>query len=264
MRHSPSALTVFLSVLVVGVCQAEPKMILKLEYGSSLRFESTHAFLSIYNDSDAPLRICGDSVGCAELDFQIERKRDQWLPRLGKEPLIRNAKLEPGEQRDIAIDLSRRYNLGGVGRYLVRAVIKHNNRFYMSDKVMLDVVEGIEVAKTVRGVRGYEDTTRNYSLRYWKRGKHEYLFLTVDDNPTRINQGVFQLGRLLRVDTPRITVDRKGNVMILHRSSPDCFIRTKFKSDGEGVRFIDQTYELPSGEPYPNLRPKSNLALPKR
>lgn len=262
MRSFLITLTVLLCVLVVGICHAEPKMILKLEHGSSLRFESAHAFLSIYNDSDDTLRICGDTVGCAELDFQIERKKYESLPRMGKGPLIRNAKLEPGEQRDIAIDLSRRYNLGGVGRYLVRAVLTLNNKVYMSDKVMLNVVEGIEIAKTERGVKGYDDTRRTYSLRYWKRGKGEYLFLTVDDKPTRINHGVFQLGRLLRVDIPKITVDRKGGVMVLHRSSPDCFIRTKFKSDGDGVRFIDQSYELPSGQPHPLLNPKSDLPLP--
>lgn len=264
MRLTRLTLVAFVCTLTGGMCHAAPKMILKLEHSSVLKYESVHAFLSIYNDSDYPLKISGESVGAAKLGFQIERKRDEWLPRTGRGPLIEKLSLAPGEQRNIAINLSDHYNLGSGGRYLVRGFLEVNDNLHISDKVMLDVVDGIEIGRAVRDIGGREKVKRSYSLRYWKRADHELLFLTVDDKPTLVNQGVFQLGRLLRVDKPKIKVDRDGNVDVLHRRSPDCFIRTKFKSSRYGVRFVDQKYELPSGEPYPNLRPKNSKPFPRR
>lgn len=255
-----------LSLLLLGLClpsaRAEVKLLLKMEHAAFIEFESVNAFLKIFNDDGRPFELGSGSNGTAELTFQVGRKRDEWHPKGAPGPLLKDLVLEPGESRDVVIDLSRWYDVSSPGRYFVRAVLRRGKSYFYSPDAIVDVVHGIEVAKAVREVTGYSDVLRTYSLRFWRREQFDYLFLSVVETPGDTNKGVFQLGKLLRVEPPRIDVDRDGNVMVLHQTARDCFIRTLFKSDGEGVQFVDQQYELPSGEPYPETRSRPGGALP--
>ena len=240
---------------------AEIRVMVRFEHSDFLVNEDVHALVALYNGQDVPLRICGEKdKGCAQLTFLIEPTANEWLKKHRKGPIIKGIDIDPGRDREMVVELTRWYNLATEGRYMVRAVLHKDGKMITSPKTVVEIVPGIELKKTSRSVAGYDELIRTYSLRYWKRGRLEVLFLSIDEEPTGINYGVFELGPLLRVQAPSLSVSRKGRVEIRHQRSADCFVRTKLQSGRHRVEFVDQRFELPSGEPYPNV--KSRLAVP--
>lgn len=244
-----------LLALTVSV-PADVRLHLELEQSSCLQFEGVLGVVTVRNDTDSPLLI-GDASrpGRVALEFDVTREGDDIVPKGRPTPIVDNVIIKPDETRRLAVDVSRWYNMNRMGRYIVRAVLRKGHRMTHSQRQMIDIVRGLEIASKTRRVPGYADLSRTYSLRYWKRGRHEYVFLVVNEEPSGLNYGVFQLGRIIRVSKPALSVDRKGKVEIRHQCGPDCYIRTVFKSKRDGVHFIDQRYELPNGAPYPFLRP---------
>lgn len=247
-----------------GRSAAQVRLLLRFEHNTYLQFESTEAYVSIYNDTDRALCIGdGSSNLFSELSFLVEQRRDDWLPKRSVGPLVDGLILEPGEQRDVVVDLTRGYDLTAMGRYLVRAILRDKGRVVaVSPQVSLDVVRGLELESVQRAVPGAFDQIRTYSVRYWRRNRFEYAFLSVDEEATASNYGVFQLGKIVRTEKPVVTVERDGKVTVRHLCAPDCYIRTVFMSEEEGVRFVDQQYEAPDGTPYPNGPVRRHLPIP--
>lgn len=256
MKRCIKILFVFILLLSEGsfgpvVAIGELYVGLKLEHSSVLQFEPAVAFISIYNDSEIPFVLDEDALdNNTHVSFMIERKPDKPVARINTEPFIRKLKLMPNETREILVDISLLYDIGSEGRYIVAAKIDWHGKMFESNKAVIDIVRGIEIATVSKNVPGYPELIRKYSLRYWGRDNSEYLFLCVDEEEIGTNYGVFKLGRLVRVFKPVIEVDRAGNVKVLHQSERNCYTRSIFKSSLAGVQFIDQTYHLPDGEPY--------------
>ena len=228
---------------------------LALEHTTFLQFEAVNAFVSIYNDSDDTLILDESSAaGRFPLLFDIRRERDVSLSRTSKNPMIGRIRILPGEKRDVMVDISRWYDVAKRGRYMIQAVVTSEGRRYLSNTLMADVVRGMELARVTRELPGYEDRLRVFSLRYWCRDAAEYLFLCVDEPAAGMNYGVFTVGRLVRVAKPVLTADRHGTIVVQHQSGVDCYIRSVFKSTEEDVTFVDQTYHLADGSPYPQKR----------
>jgi hypothetical protein len=78
--------------------------------------------------------------------------------------------------------------------------------------------------------------------------------MCVDEDEGKTSYGVFPLGGLIRVAKPTIEVDRKGNIRVVHQLNRDCFIRSEFESNQDGVFFLDQSYLGVDGKPYPFVR----------
>lgn len=243
----------FVSILLLPVVSAaQLRVSLRLEHDSFLQFEPLLAFVSIYNDSDTPFVLDEDAKdNNAHVRFGIEKKRDEPVLRINKQPMVRKLQVMTDEEQEIFADLSLWYDVGSVGRYVVRAEVDWNGKTFRSNEIMIDIVRGIEIRSVSRNVPGHPELMCKYSLRYWARGNSEYLFLRVDEEDSGTNYGVFQLGRVIRVFKPVIEVDRSGNVKVIHQSGRDCYTRSMFKSSRTSVRFVDQTYHLPNGDPYP-------------
>lgn len=240
-----------------SICHAQIRLALELEQSSCLQYEPIHAIVSVRNETDDAILI-GDpkKPGYLALEFEIQQRKHHALPKRKTIPVVKDILIEAGETRKLAVELTRWYSATDMGRYLVRAYIRKDGPLVYSRMAMVDVVRGFELASATQRLSGYEAVYRTYSLRYWRRGRHEYLFLSVDEKPSGCNYGVFQLGRIIRFEKPTVTVSRDGKVEIRHQSGPDCYIRTKFDSRRDGMRFVDQSYELADGTPYPYLRPR--------
>jgi hypothetical protein len=234
---------------------AQVRTLLKLEHSAYLQFETVNAYVSIFNDSDQPLCLGASASNVfSELTFVVERHRDEWMDAQRPGPILSGIVLDPGEQRDVVIDLSRWYNVSDMGSYHVSAIVRSKGRVVSSSPmVMLNIVRGIELINVERNVPGNDTQVRAYSLRYWNRNRSEYAFLSIDERPSGQNHGLFQLGKIVRYTAPTITVDRGGLVTVRHQCAVDAFIRTTFKSDPDGVRFVDQRYEKEDGTLYPDL-----------
>lgn len=234
---------------------AERLVSMRFEHAQTLPFEAVHVFITLDNDSNYPL-IIGPRYpdANAEVHFLVRRDRSREdVPRRREGSLWERLVLNPGERREVSVDLSSWYDLSREGRYVVRLVVDWHGQRFSSRDMLLDVVNGIEIDKVVREVPDHWERLRRYSLRYWPRNGSECLFLCVDEPETQTNYGVFALGRLVRVFRPRLSIDRFGKVMIVHQSAFDRYTRTIFESSATGIRFVDQTYHLPDGQPLPSL-----------
>jgi len=258
IRNVPSALRTaglagaFVALLLTGAARAGLDVTLDLEHETCLQYEAVVAIVTVHNDTDSSLVIHKKSA--SRLFFVIERKRDELVSMINDEPPVRRLAVDPDETGRVLVDISRLYDVAATGRYFVRAVITRNGQRSESGRKVLKVVQGLELASVTKSVPGYADLDRTYKLRYWVRKDYEHLFLCVDEKESRLNYGVFELGRLVRVTEPLLEVDRKGNVIVVHQNGKDSHTRSVFKSERNGVTFVDQTYHLPDGKPYPFLR----------
>lgn len=244
---------VFFALTLVFGCQAwgGVHVSLRLEQRETLLFEPIRAYVSFYNDSDYPYVMdAKDSGRASRFSIEVHRGNETSLVTERSAP-IKYLYLMPDEREEVMIDLSEHYALAALGRYRVTAVAAHHGEYFQSKQSILDIVSGIEVAKTVRSVPDYPGTLRSYSLRKWPRGGISHLFLSVDEPRDGYNYGVFDLGPFIQSDKPIVRVDRKGSVTVVHPCSPDCFTRTQLSSSRDRVSLLDQTYHLPNGDPYP-------------
>ncbi|MBL7115723.1 MAG: hypothetical protein ISS35_08140, partial [Kiritimatiellae bacterium] len=113
-------------------------------------------------------------------------------------------------------------------------------------------------------VPGSDDARRTYRVLYWKRGLYEFAFLRVDEVPSKFNYGVFELGKIVRSSVPQLETTLQGDVTVRHQCAADCYIRTQFKSEMEGVRFVDQKYEKEDGSPYRTTQRRLRMNFPNQ
>lgn len=134
---------------------------------------------------------------------------------------------------------------------MLAAVLTYEGRNLESNTVIIDIVPGIEITSQTREIPYSDGKSRKYSIRYWSRKGREYLFLRVDNIQENGSHIVFNLGPLIRVTTPTMEVDRKGNVIIWHQQDKLCFVRTVLRSTVDEVSVPKQTFHLQDGTPYP-------------
>jgi len=225
---------------------------LDIEHGSYLQYEPIMAFLTVRNDSDTPFVVHENmEADASSIDFEIRPEGREALDRTGAAPVIKRVRIDPDGSREVFADLTMYYNLTGLRRYTVAARTRRAGRTYLSDRKSFEVVRGMELARAKRAIPDYPELVREYYLRYWLREGREHLFLSVDEPASGLNYGVFSLGRVVRLTPPVVKVDRRGEVVVVHQSGIRMHTRSVFLSNREGVRFIDQTYHLPDGKPFP-------------
>ena len=226
---------------------------LKLEHSATLRFEPVRVFITIYNNDSRPLIIGAEGTNL-QLNAVVETQaRDLLKPTRGQ-PLCSKLHVRAEGQEMIMRQLDGRFDLTDIGRYTIKVQARWQGLIYESNEVTLDVVEGLILETTERHLSGYTDHLRRYTLRYWKRNKVEHLFLRVEEPSRYLTYGVYDLGRVVRVSRPMLRVDQDGKVTVVHQLGKDCFKRSIFQSDRAEVTLVDQSYHLPNGAPYPNLK----------
>jgi hypothetical protein len=140
--------------------------------------------------------------------------------------------------------------MGREARYTIKAEVERNGVVYSSPTRAVRVVAGMPLAEKTRSLPGQPGVRLTYTVRYWSRDQKEYAFLSVEDRVNHTNYGVFELGPLLRINRPKIKVDYKGNVTVMHRATPGCIVRSRFRCSEKGLTFLEQRFLAPSGKPF--------------
>ena len=262
MRHS-NRIFRCLCVLWLGMAACAAAQVeglhlkLKLEYPSTIQYEPVVAFLTIANNTAKPFVVSESGrQSAAVLEFAIRRNNNEAAPRLNERLVADKIYIPSDQKEDAMIELSDFYDMREPGRYMVSAMVTWDGKTYWSERQMLDVVSGIELASVSKSLPDYQDRIRKYTLRYWNRQGREYLFLVVEEEETKLNYGVFQLGPVVRLSfKPFVEVDREGNVRVVQQTGNDCYIHSFFKSDRNGIRFLDHAYRRENGDPYTGAPP---------
>ena len=80
---------------------------------------------------------------------------------------------------------------------------------------------------------------RTFEIVYWMRGQNEHIFLKASDEGGRIWRTT-DLGSLLRITEPKISVMPNGEVVVLHRATQNQFMRSVFWSLPNALDFRKQ------------------------
>ena len=218
-------------LLIAGVsiiaCQAFAQRIdvsLKLAYSTFISGEPVLVQVSLVNQTRNPLTFDeseGDSL-LIEISKDIQHNE---LTRWNDEPFMPPLILAPGNKLEHKMEVDKWFSLTDSGKYLIRAVIVHNDMRYESDKKSFDVVPGLPLKS---GVQMFANKTlqRNFTLVYWARTQTNRLFLKIDDEPGGQVWDTIDLGTFSREDDPKLDIGPNGEVTILHRATRDGFLRT--------------------------------------
>jgi hypothetical protein len=240
------------ALLLPAVAVADLQLTLQMEHRKLMKCEPITVFVTIRNESESYFVAKGEKENpMARLTFLIVRPGEEALERKDAAPILRGVTIRPGEEQRVMVELSRCYPLGAEGGYTVTAVLDWKGARYTSATMAFSVENGIPLAKVSRQVEGQRDSVRTFSLRYLAREGNERMFLRIDDDTKGYNYGTYDLGPLIRVHKPEINIDHLGNITVVHQRGVDCFAKSVFKSTQEGVTFVDQTYHLQDGAPYP-------------
>ena len=200
--------------------------------------ESVGAVVNIVNISPDEISAgYGDSQD--RFFIEVFRSKDMsQLQRISDGPFVAPFLLEPNEGQKLAARLGDLYDLRAPGRYLAKPVLVHRNTRYEGQMRAFDIMPGMHVASALQMFSNHDGLRREFELVTWNRGGASHLFLTAKDGGTSNRAWeTIDLGDMMRVTRPTISVMPSGEVIVLHRVDPDNFIRSEFWSVPAGLEF---------------------------
>lgn len=236
-----------LAVVLPSAAFSQIEVTARLAHSRVLQYEPVVVQLKIVNNTAAPLDV-GSEGGNAILTFDVEQEPGVLAPATGAvrldEPLL------VGPQQEVVrnLDILSAYAIRRTGPYTITARVEWGGRLFLSSKMFLDVVPGLEISRLISQVPGEPSATRTYTLRTLNRDRMERLFLRIEDEDAAICYGVVDLGQIVRLYPPTVQVDGLGDVHILHQSAPSQYTHTiltpngivvardLYTSDSSGVR----------------------------
>ena len=200
-----------------------------------------------------------------EVFFRIETRPGYYVDPRDGGVLLEPFTLAPRQERSVVVDLLRAYPLQFTGPYTIRVYLQFGETTLAGKKQYLDVLPGFQL-DSVKLLRGGElSDTVDGSLLMLDRGSREHLFLRFDDPGGNVCLGVYDLGPVIQFDPPRIQLDGRGFVHVLHQSAPTRYTHSvhsdegrplskKFYTKGDGpIRFIaasDNSLKVSGALPY--------------
>lgn len=230
------------SLLAAGIVRAastsEINVTLRMSTDEYIEGEKIRAVVDLANGSpdtlvggrdDAPDRLFLElfrSVGSMAID------------RNSSVPFTVPFVLKSSEGQKFEVFFDRHFPIAPSMRYLARAVLVHAGNRYEGSLRSFDVVPGIKIGGALQMFANSPDLRREFELVYWNRDKLEHLFLKVrDEGPEDRRWATSDLGPILRVTQPKISIRPNGEVTVLHRTSQDEFVRSLFWSLPEAFEF---------------------------
>ena len=238
MKRKLTSLLSLLAPLAIFAAASEITVDLKLDFIDYVVGESIGAVINIVNVSP-------DNVSAGYADSQdrffveVFRSTDMYqLQRASDGPFVAPFLLKPNEAQKLATRLGDIYALRTPGRYLARPVLVHRNVRYEGQMRAFDIVPGMRVSNALQMFSNHDGLRREFELVSWNRAGGGHLFLTAKD--AGISTHVWEtidLGEMMKVTRPTISVMPNGEVIVLHRIDPDNFIRSEFWSVPAGIEF---------------------------
>jgi len=235
-------LVLALLLTACGAARAQMDVLLTLDQGVYVVGEPVRADVCIVNHAPLPFGI-GPGIDYRQngLAFEIlDNGRETLEPLHVGAPMIASLLLPPGETHVAAFELDEWYPLTRTGSYLVKAILRRDDRRYDSAVRSINIVPGLELQSATQFFADRPDIQRKVALVYYMRRQGEYLFLRLTDTPGERVWTTLELGRLLRTTPPTLDISPDGDVTIVHRATQDMFLRTRVRSTAQGVSLVSQ------------------------
>ena len=166
------------------------------------------------------------------LILELYRASDRYqFEKTSDKPYVEPFALLSGEGQILDVYLAEHFPIVESTRYFVRAVLVHKRIRYESSLKSFSVVPGLRCGSAVQMFANKEGLRREFELVHWGRDRVEHLFLKAKDAgiSTRV-WTTTDLGLYLSDTRPKVSVLPSGEVITLHRTAQDAFIRTEFWS----------------------------------
>jgi len=173
------------------------------------------------------------------LFVEVYRSSDMvQLTRLDKKPFVLPFSIASSEGQKLETFLGDHYALREMSRYLAKPVFVHKGMRYEGALRAFDVVEGIKVVSALQMFTTRPGLRREFVLSYWSRNHSEHLFLSSrDQGDSDRTWETRDLGPILRIEKPSLSILPSGKVIVLHRLNQDQFIRSEFWSVPQQLKF---------------------------
>ena len=211
---------------------------LKLDSSDFVSGERIRGVVDIANPSPEKISV---GYSNSEDSFFVEVFRAssmRQLTKVSKHAFVSKFRVDSSEGQKLETFLGDHYGLREPSRYLAKPVLVHRGVRYEGMMRAFDVVDGIRLAGAMQMFANRDGLRREFSLAYWPRNNSEHLFLRAKD--AGISDRIWEtrdLGPLLRLDKPSISVMPRGEIVVLHRLNQDQFVRSELWSLPDALEF---------------------------
>ena len=226
------------SLIPLFAATSEIKVNLKLDGADFVSGERIRGVVDIANPSPDRISV-GYSNSKDRFFIEVFRASDMsQLTRTSKHPFVARFRIDSSEGQKLEAFLGDHYALREPSHYLAKPVLVHNGVRYEGAPRAFDVVDGIRLVGATQLFKSRPGLQREFALVYWSRNHAEHLFVTARDAGTSTRRWETRdLGPILRLDKPTISVMPSGEVVVLHRLNQDQFVRSEFWSLPDALEF---------------------------
>lgn len=220
-----------LQMLPLFAGTSEIKVDLRLTSSDFVSGERIRGIVDIANSSPEKVSY-GYSNSKDRFFIEVFRSSDMsQLTKMSDIGFVSPFRIDSSEGQKLETFLADHYALREPSRYLAKPVLVHNGMRFEGQPRAFDVVEGIKAGSAMQMFKDHEGLQREFEIAYWSRNHTEHLFLKARDvAPVKHVWETRDLGPILRLDRPSISILPSGEVIVLHRLNQDQFIRSEFWS----------------------------------
>lgn len=153
------------------------------------------------------------------------------LSRTSRHPFVARFWLKSNEGQKLEVLLADHFDLSEPARYLARPVLVHGGMRYEGQMRSFDMVPGMPISSAVQMFKNNEGHSRQFDLVHWSRQGTEHLFVMAHDTGGRGRRWITtDVGPMMRITKPTISILPSGEVIVFHRNGADSFVRSEFWS----------------------------------
>ena len=204
---------------------------LKLDNLDYVSGERVRAVVDVANSTPDRISV-GYAKSSVRLLIEVYRSGDAvMMDKIGNGAFVSRFIVESNEGQKLETFLGDHYALRQPGKYLAKPVLVHNGMRYEGDMKAFGIVPGMKVASALQMFSNRPGLRREFELLSWSRKNKEHLFLSAhDEGSSERKWATTDLGALMRLNKPKVSVLPTGEVIVLHRFNRDQFCRTEFWS----------------------------------
>ncbi len=228
-------------MLPFALCAVETPPIsvdLRLDEIDYVTGERVRGVIDVKNMSPTTISV-GRPTSPDRLFVEVYRASDMIeLERTTARPFVADFLLKMNEGQKLEVFLADHFALTETRRYLARPVLVHGKKRYEGQYRAFDIVPGMQVTGAMQMFANRDGLSRRFNLVRWTRKGTEHLFLTARDEGTGTRRWrTTDVGAMMKITKPTISILPGGEVVIIHRTGPDHFIRSEFWSLPDALEF---------------------------
>ncbi|MBP5791876.1 MAG: hypothetical protein J6W80_06455 [Kiritimatiellae bacterium] len=228
-----AAIGAFATVSALAAAVSEISVDMRLDESDYVAGERVRAVVTVKNMSPDRISV-GFPSSRDRLFVEVYRAHNMSeLTRMRDIPFVAKFRLDSNEGQKLETFLADHFALGECCRYLARPVLVHNSTRYEGQYRAFDVVPGMELggALQIFDPKCADGLSREFRLVHWTRKGSEHLFVTAEDKGSKSGKWItHDIGSIMRITKPTISILPTGEVVVIHRTNPDQFIRSEFWS----------------------------------